>query len=287
MEIKLTGHSGCSVSVIENNNRYFVRKKSKNHEYNNRLKQQYEKQKNLELGKIKSTPTFGEGYDDNGLYYFDMEYLNGMTLAKAISIISLEHIYNLSVRLLGNPITNIYDKHACDYFYKKTESVIDNILKMNYFNDKNNYKELLLINNSKKKLLQYDWRYIVRSPCHGDFTLENIILTNGNQLYAIDFLDSFYDSWEIDVAKILQDVELGWSYRNITMDENLSIRLLILKNNILEIINKMENGKEITDTIYHILLLNVIRIIPYTEDEKTMKFLTSKIDYLLKYKVKG
>lgn len=74
-------------------------------------------------------------------------------------------------------------------------------------------KEKSLLYSKCFELLETnEWRYMVLSECHGDMTLENMIIQDG-EIYLIDFLDSFYNSWLIDVAKILQDADVLWSYR--------------------------------------------------------------------------
>ena len=90
-------------------------------------------------------------------------------------------------------------------------------------------------------------------------TLENILITRDRKLYLIDFLDSFYNSWMIDVAKILQDVDLKWSYRNSETNQNLEIRLLIAKLSLTNEILRLPNGRDKLNTIYHILLLNICK----------------------------
>ena len=86
----------------------------------------------------------------------------------------------------------------------------------------------------------------------------------------------------IDIAKLLQDLELGWSYRHEQISENLKIRLLIGKEALLENISLLEDGDEKIKQIYHILLLNVLRIVPYTKDKETEIFLQNSIQKILK-----
>ena len=112
------------------------------------------------------------------------------------------------------------------------------------------------MDKSLSYLRSFDFSFVPRSSCHGDLTLENIIVTTNNELYLIDFLDSFYDSWMIDIAKLLQDLELKWSYRFSEDDSNREIRLLIAKEALLNRIRVMDNGQEIIRNVYSILLLN-------------------------------
>lgn len=279
MEIALNGHSGCVITVISSKNGLFVRKKSPDKEYNNRLIAQYLKQTELTFPSVRVTPTLSQGYDDSGLFYFDMPYINGTTLAKYIYSISLDKIPSLVSKLIERTLGNVqYDRSAREIMCTKTDSVIKTILKMDEFKQGDNLK---MICDSEEVLLSYPWDHMTRSPCHGDYTLENLLITKDEEIYAIDLLDSFYDSWEMDLAKLLQDVELKWSYRFSKKDDNLTVRLIIIRSCIIEHVRRMRDGVILLDHIEHLLLLNTLRIVPYTHDRATMDFLIEKIKYLL------
>ena len=140
----------------------------------------------------------------------------------------------------------------------------------------------LIIKQAFLHLEKYDWNKIPKTPCHGDLTLENILITKEKKVYLIDFLDSFCNSWMIDIAKLFQDLEYKWSYRNKTISVNTELRLLVAKEALIEEILKRKNGEESLKTIYYILLLNIIRIIPYTKQIETLNFLYFVIEDLIK-----
>ena len=85
----------------------------------------------------------------------------------------------------------------------------------------------------------------------------------------------------IDVAKLLQDIDLGWSYRHQERNYNLNLRLATAKQALLNNLYAMENGKWNVITIYHILLLNVLRIYPYAKDQTTILFLNNALESIL------
>ena len=96
------------------------------------------------------------------------------------------------------------------------------------------------------------------SYCHGDLTLENIIVKDGT-LYFIDFLDSYIHTKYIDLAKILQDVIYYWSWRHDSYQfhtKNLMIYDLI----------KTTFTKEELDFAHMLLIINILRIYPYATD---------------------
>lgn len=271
MKRELTGHSGCALNLIKKDGKLIVEKQAKNLRYNERLKIQCAKQDHFISDRLHAVKVIASGYKRDGLFYFDMDYISGITMAEYMREISLQQLDDLAGVLFNQMIQpQEYDPYACHVFYKKIEDLRKHIP---YQDD--------VIQQALTLLKDYEWKYMIPSDCHGDFTLENILIA-GNQIFLIDFLDSFYDSWMIDYAKILQDVELFWHYRHeLHMDVNLRMRLLILKENLKNRILRLKDGKNLMGCIYHILLLNILRILPYTEEKPTIDFLIKKIKYVI------
>ena len=274
----LGGHSGCQIYLMESDDgSVYVRKISKDREYNERLKLQSEKQAAFSGAPIKAPKVLNSGYTEDGLYYFDMEYIQGITLAEYIKTMEIGKIKGLVEAL----VASIVPKIQTDLTSEEQCKVID------VFNNKiANLRKLLenkkndVINGSLDRLAQHDWSKLTPSPCHGDMTLENIIVKN-DCLYYIDFLDSFYDSWFLDVGTLLQDVQVMWSYRfqkDISM--NTVLRLIVFRDLLLLEIKKVNPGYVLE--IYYSLLQKLIRIYPYTEDELTYQFLNEKTSLVLR-----
>ena len=99
-------------------------------------------------------------------------------------------------------------------------------------------------------------------------------------MYFIDFLDSFYDSWFMDIGTLLQDIQVMWSYR--FQDEvsmNTVLRLIVFRDLLLDEIKKLDSSYVLE--IYYSLLQKLIRIYPYTKDELTYQFLNEKTTIVL------
>lgn len=260
----LFGNSGCNIELISKGGKTYVRKYSANFEYNDRLKKQCEKQKTFTSEYFDTPHIYSSGMTKNNLFWFDMEYISGITLSKYIGTVPLseiKHIIDIFSKVI--PEKYDYDPNAKEFILGKIKSLkskmCGNLVYIEYL----------------EFLEKYDWGFMIQSTCHGDFTLENMLISD-EKIYLIDFLDSFYDSWMIDYAKILQDVDLGWSYRYAPINVNLKIRLLIMKRMIHERIKMLNDGDKILDTIYHLLLLGILRIIPYIKDDFTEKFIYEK-----------
>jgi len=266
---KLSGHSGCSLELFQQNNSYFVRKTSGSSFYNTRLKKQLLKQRSFRSSELKTPKILGYGFNKD-LFYFDMEYVSGTTLdiyAKNISLSEISHL----IKLLFNSFNVKYSKKnpkSLEIFRNKIAALKNEL----HFRNES-------ITQSFEILQKFNFSDIPNSFCCGDLTLENIIVTPNRQIYLIDFLDSFYESYLMDIAKLFQDLELGWSFRKTKIDFNTNLRLNIAKHSIRDKILNLENvdGERMLIAVYHILLLNVLRIYPYTTDKETLNFLDKSL----------
>lgn len=268
MSEKLQGNSGCGLYIFNSDNTIVVEKWSPNEEYNCRLQSQCKKQIEFEYNKFRKVDVLQTGCV-NRRFFFRMKYINGKSLAEQICDIDLTELCEISKKILTFIPKNVeFDVHAKDIFRNKVKEL-----------DMKIKNKSIVVQESFQQLYTFEWQYVQKSKCHGDLTLENI-LCGEDGYYLIDFLDSFYDSWMIDFAKILQDIELFWHYRNSIVDNNLYIRLMILKHQLIKKVNKMKYGKEILQSIYMMLLLNVLRIIPYAKDNNTNAWIEEKCKYL-------
>ena len=264
----LNGHSGCKIYLMEDENKqYFVRKFSKDINYNDRLRMQCEKQKNFHHLMIHTPKVIHSNFNDEGLLYFDMEYIHGITLAEYIKRIEVSEIREI-VDILTSQIENFNYKNTkndSDVFINKIEDLYEKI------DDPMMCRGLNILSN-------YNWNNFPHTFCHGDLTLENIIICQGN-FYFIDFLDSFYDCFILDIATLLQDVQCMWYYRFETnLEINTKIRLIIFRDLLLKKMSMYNISKK---DIYCALLLKLIRIYPYTRENNTVRFLKMNVESII------
>ena len=272
----LGGHSGCQIFLMEDDDgKVYVRKISKDKEYNNRLRIQSEKQASFSGNPIKAPKVFNQGYTEDGLYFFDMEYIQGVTLAEYIKTMEIGKVKGLVEALVSSLvprqqtlISKEQQKLVADVLGKKISD-----LRKNLSGDND------IVDQALDLLETHDWSKLSPSQCHGDMTLENIMIRN-DCLYFIDFLDSFYDSWFLDIGTLLQDVQVMWSYRfQNEVSMNTVLRLIVFRDLLLDEIRKIDPSYVLE--IYYSLLQKLIRIYPYTTDELTYHFLNEKTRIVL------
>jgi thiamine kinase-like enzyme len=273
----LGGHSGCQIFLIEDDDgQVFVRKISKDKDYNPRLKIQSEKQTAFHSEIILAPEVLKNGYTNDGLFFFDMEYIQGITLAEYIKTMEIGKVKGLVESL----VRSLVPKNNVEIPSEEKDKVTDIFLnKLQTLREKLSHLNNDIINQSLDMLEAHDWSKLAPSQCHGDMTLENIIVKN-DKLFFIDFLDSFYDSWFLDIGTLLQDVQVMWSYRfqnNVSM--NTVLRLIVFRDLLLDEIRKIDADYVVE--IYYSLLQKLIRIYPYTKDEITYQFLNEKTGIVL------
>ena len=267
--IDLGGHSGCKILLNEEDDGVnYVRKISKDKDYNSRLKKQCEKQVSFfNTGSIKTPKVFRSGFDNAGLFYFDMEYVQGITLAEYIrnmEIGKVRALVNTMVENIGLDVDRLGTYDPNPVFMQKFNEVEKKITEKHAVFDK-----------ALELLRTHDWSAFLPSFCHGDMTLENIIIKN-DELYLIDFLDSFYDSYLLDFGTLLQDIQVMWSYRKDTKaDMNLVLRLIVFRDLLIDTIREKDGG--LVKEVYYAMLQKLIRIVPYTKDEQTYQFLVDRV----------
>jgi hypothetical protein len=254
---ELKGNSGCRVFLIEDESHgLVVRKTSGTVDYNERLIKQFFKQNNFIHPEVRSPRIFHSGFK-GGLFYFDMEYIRGESFYNFIS----SHSPSQSLEILAS-IFSIYKSVN----YPEVNGLMSEKIKA--LKTYNNYEGIL------NYCANFDWSGVTVSNCHGDLTLENIIIKN-NTPYLIDFLDSFVESSFIDISKIFVDLMFGWSWRE-------SNNLPFIKNII--ILKELQSSltAEEREIYKRLIPLQLLRILPYNHDQITEDFLTLRLNHFSK-----
>jgi thiamine kinase-like enzyme len=275
----LKGFSGCKIKLYSSNGNYFVRKISRSVSYNERFKQQINKQKyflnNLATNNISTPKVLEEGHLDD-LYYFDMEYIHGVSL--------IDHIYEAKISDLKEISSNIESmlrmmknstkQELIDFSHidRKVEDIMNHLINNKIGVGKDTISDLkIMINNMEKP------NDIKKTFCHGDLTMENIMYDKKKDMYfLIDFLDSFIEHYWFDITNLFQDIEGQWyKFRNPKINiHNMTPKMNFVNNFLRE---RVLNEEDLYLKYHYILLaLKFSRILPYAQ-EADMKYLTSTI----------
>ena len=126
----------------------------------------------------------------------DMEYLHGLDIKSYLRTNNYEKLLEFLLCILEKFSTVIMNKDYTEIYIKKLQEI--------------NFDELPF---TCEQLLDRLPRQLPGSNYHGDLTLENIIWTADRGFFLIDCATIEYDSYIFDIAKLRQDLELGWFTR--------------------------------------------------------------------------
>lgn len=240
---KISGGSGCTIEVFPGH----VRKISPSIEYNHRLLAQMNKQKSWTMYKVPEV--FGTGIIRT-LAYMDMERISGKRFSRSIFDYSLNTAFDTLCSIIP-PAESVVLCNVTDIVIEKVESIVS----------KTQSKAVITL---AERILDADWTQFPTGISHGDLTLENILDTKDGPV-VIDFLDTAINSFIIDIAKLLQDTELFWSYRFDGIPDPMLLKALsaLLRRQVM-------GYSELLDQI---LWFNTLRILPYIKDGTTETWL--------------
>jgi len=186
----------------------------------------------------------------------DMEYIHGLDIKTFLK--------TNNYRILLNFIIKILDKFKADNIIKDYSKI---------YKQKLNEVELAEdIVFTKDELYEKLPKTLPSGQYHGDFTLENIIYSENKGFYLIDCVQIEYDSYIFDIAKMRQDLELGWFIRN---EDYFEIQTKFIQQELLEKYPEAASN--------YILILMLLRVYKYTTRESFERnFLTQGINKLWK-----
>lgn len=240
----------------------------------NQINKQKEQKLLLEpLSSFNVPDVLEEGTLNEGLY-FKMPYIIGSDYAHKFG--------NLS-------------KHEIDNLFEKMVSLIEFYISISEIQTIGNEKFLDKCQSIKlacnlpilDKVLEYVGKIseivLPIGYCHGDLALANIIESN-DQLYLIDFLDSFIETPLQDIAKLRQDSKHKWLI-NLFDSKNIEISnksQLIINLNYFDSLIDSYFQKYEWYTYYKLFqIVNLSRILPYTSNDNTIVFIETELKKLI------
>ena len=285
MEIEIKGHSGCQIDIVNGGNSLFINKSTNDKKYIPRLYKQAVKQRNAskiayqhirvpeiyeiehmdEYLNIKMEYIYSKNYVD---YFEDAGFDQISFFIKALKIFVDSEIKSSKITSVSKNI--IIDKYndVCDKIAKN--KFISNDTEINVI-----LKKSSIIFNGLDEVIN-----VPVGQCHGDLTFSNILF-NGNNYYLIDFLDSFLESPLLDIVKIRQDSNYGWS-QLMYEHEFDTVRMKIISDKIDEEIDSYYRKYEWYNKYYRIFqLMNLLRVIQYAKKEKIVIFLKKALNLIL------
>lgn len=242
-------------------NKKLVRKTDLND--TNRLIKQAQKQKDFTNKDIKNIKT--PKILNIGKNYFNMEFINGKNFIQFVEdknienvIFQIDNIINYLNEIKKMTIESDVNFH--DAMFNKLETLETEKLHPKIYD----YIIEQLTNEELK---------IESTFCHGDLSLSNMIFKD-KEIFLVDFLDPFFNTYLTDIAKIRQDSLYFWLFR---VNSYSSIKCEIITKKINLAIEK-EFKEELSTIEFKLIeLINFLRIEPYTNNQTEKALLNATI----------
>ena len=285
MEIEIKGHSGCQIDIVNGGDSLFINKSTYDKDYIPRLYKQALKQRNAskivyqhirvpeiysiermdEYLNIKMEYIYSKNYVD---YFEDAGFDQISYFIKALKIFIDSEIENSKMTSINKNIV-----------INKYNDICDRVAKNDFISKDTDIKIIL----EKSSIVFNELDEEINIPvgqCHGDLTFSNILF-NGNNYYLIDFLDSFLESPLLDLVKIRQDSNYGWSQLMYGHDFD-SVRMRIISDKIDKEIDIYYSNYDWYNKYYSTFqLMNFLRVIQYAKEERTVAFLKNVLNSIL------
>jgi aminoglycoside phosphotransferase (APT) family kinase protein len=276
---KLNGHSGCEVDLCKTDAGYFIRKTSPGYSYNARLIRQAEKQERIS-GLIPVPAVLSSSFD-KAVVFYDMEYVRGLDFKQMCLSRPMGWI-NRFVQTFRGHLERLQKAHVDANlplrFQEKISSLQDGI----YNHSSVKVRSLI---PKLEVLYKYDYSLLPATESHGDMTLENIIFQEDGEIIFIDILDGELETFWMDVAKIVYDLEVSWSLREVLWESkhDAEARLLAMMSRYLHEEMMLAVATHFPDALPHLSVLKAIqalRVLPYSHNEKTVEKLADYVGQL-------
>jgi hypothetical protein len=282
--IRIKGHSGCLVRVASEGARLWVDKSTSSPEYAERLRLQIQKMKQArnanELSAIRIPRIASEHDTADGGYRARMEYLPFLDCLDFYSTASIDGVEALAGHLIAYLESNLAECSlkpvTADVFLHKLESIEGRLVFSPHFAA---YGRLFGV--LRRSLREVQGLSLPIGPNHGDLTLSNVMVASDvSRVGLFDFLDGYLESPLVDIAKLRQDTQFGWSslisekpVDRIRLEQIMRHTDKIIVNHFREY-EWFRRGNDIIQAV------NLLRIAPYARTEAVHRFVIDAVTSL-------
>lgn len=281
--LKIEGRSGCNLTIERKDNINLVRKTSRSSGYNERLYNQFEKQKyfaeQFPDSFFAAPKVFAfTSADAQQHSAFTMAYIHGEKYSEffeRITVIDLNFVITKLIDFIEHNIDSAtFMPVDRDLLINKAEQIEEKLISEKLFHS--TFKETIQL----LKDMYYDEPVPV-GLCHGDLTFSNMIFSD-NRIYFVDFLDSFIETPLVDIVKIRQDTKFRWS---MLIENNL---LQFQRNKVTQVLRFIDSKIDDHFSAHafyrrwynYFEKLNLMRILPYLTKENEIEFIENSLKEL-------
>ncbi len=211
----LSGLSGARVLLMTTDDRHwFVRKIASDAAGSARLRGQMTKQIALAATTdVVATPRVLEHGEIDGRFYFDMEFVrgtDGVSYLRRATYAQVEALSDRFCRYLETVAAQAPDHASSGSLFEALFGKLCEVQQRTSLIDDATLAALFM----SLERLRARTAGLATTRCHGDLTLENIVVDDRGQVWLLDLLDAPFEHYWQDLAKLHQDLAGGWYLRS-------------------------------------------------------------------------
>lgn len=237
---ELMGYSKSEVKLMEDNGKIFVRKSGDI----SRNLERFDALERIGLPTPKILEITGQ--------YYDMEYIPNLDVVNYFTTNQIWDLSDFIVQVLEKLSENSIEADFSKVYFNKLEHFSFGAYNLPFTAD---------------ELIAKLPKFLPMSEYHGDFTLQNILFNASTKKFVlIDPLTTDYSSYVFDIAKLRQDLTCKWFVRQggYFFDSKLKM--------IHEALSKFTHYNN-----DYLLILMLIRVIPYCDTVNDQNYLRNEI----------
>lgn len=275
------GHSGAQVALYAVGRTSLVRKTAGSRAQNDRLMRQSAHQRELSACGLRFPRLLREGVDQNGVAFFEMEYIPARSLSAIVceaAPLETDALVATLERALGLFRLTVDGTLPASLFHDKIHQILSAM-------DTSSHAEAIA--GTARHLHAMDWSGIPSSLCHGDMTLENILVCPSKGVVFIDCDDDFAPSWWLDIAKLSQDTLGHWCMRDLYLASARGPDWLNARQRLermAQIVNRLAArlDPQLPARLPQLAALHLLRTLPYIRNQMLLEFVLDRISQILK-----
>lgn len=278
--VKIKGHSGCLVSVVSANGKSWV-DKSAPPEYADRLRVQIQMQRDARranrLDSVRIPAIHSEHDTADGGLTVRMEYLGLLDCLEFYSTASLDEVDGIAAHLIAYLEANLAD---CSLKPVEANILLDKIesieRQLSFTPCADAYRGLF--GPVRSRIREIRGLSLPIGQTHGDLTLSNVMVASDLGCIGLfDFLDGYLESPLVDIAKVRQDTQFGWSSLMSETPVDQARFKQIMRHTDAIIVNRFREYEWFRKGIDIIQTVNLLRIAPYARTESVHRFIIDAV----------
>ena len=263
------GQSGAKLSLVDHGRGRAIRKECVDQGLQNRLRKQFEKHQ-LALEQRSMDPILlPELYTDFGVGGYTMQYVQALTVGHLLASGSRGQLLAVS-----EVVGEYFARHRAAALPSNEDKKIN--IKLDELTSTYTAMADPISSSLGLRALELLYKHFAQNETfsswnHGDFSLENLLFqAETGRVYAVDLLDSPFDSILLDAGRLWMDLNHGWWGQGLRPSGTTRANALELKDRVSYYFKEVSIEAE---DLAAYSAFSALRILPYTLNPVRKAFL--------------